>query len=161
MKNHTENWILSPQMGEIRVKYQSSEKRVEKPVLCSPDEVHRYLRSIWDLDTLELREEFIALYFNNARACLGWSKISIGGKSATIVEPSQVVAIALLCNASSVVVAHNHPSPTSKKPSTSDIQLTKRLYDGLRLLGLKLDDHIILTTSGFYSFRNANQAPFG
>jgi DNA repair protein RadC len=159
MKKISEKWILSPHLAEMKVEYVSTGFLAEKPILCSPAEINGYLRLIWSTKTIELREEFYVLLFNTARRCLGWSKTSIGGRSATIVEISQILAIALLTNSASIIVAHNHPNG-KVKPSTSDIQLTKRIYDALKLVGLRLDDHIILTKEDFYSFRNANQPPF-
>lgn len=159
MKNLSDKWILSPHTAEVKVQYSSKDSDCENPVLCTPEEVDVYLRAIWNHDILEVREEFVVLFFNNDRRCLGWSKISMGSRKATVVDPSQVLVLALLTNASSVIVSHNHPSG-STKPSTSDIQLTKRLYDGLFLIGLQLDDHIILAKNGYYSFRNSNQSPF-
>lgn len=159
MENLSDKWILSPHTAEVKVQYSTKEEKGESPALCSPNDVEDYLRTIWNHDIIEMREEFVVLFLNNDRRCLGWSKISMGGRKATIVEPSQVLVLALLTNASSVIVAHNHPGG-KLKPSTSDTHLTKRLYEGLFLIGLQLDDHIILTKSGYYSFRNNNHPPF-
>jgi DNA repair protein RadC len=62
-------------------------------------------------------------------------------------------SIALLSRASSIVVAHNHPSGTLK-PSEADKILTKRIVQAGELLSLNLNDHIILTKSSYYSFRD-------
>lgn len=159
MENLSDNWILGPHTAEVKVQYSTKDLDCERPVLCTPGEVEGYLRAIWNHDILEVREEFMVLFFNTDRRCLGWSKISMGGRKATVVEPSQVLVLALLTNASSVIVAHNHPGG-NLKPSISDIHLTKQLYDGLFLIGLQLDDHIILTKNGYYSFRNKNHPPF-
>lgn len=83
---------------------------------------------------------------------MGWTKISTGGKSATVVEPSVIIQIALLTHAESILLAHNHPSGILK-PSAADINLTKRILDAGKTLGISVEDHILLTDSDYYSFR--------
>jgi DNA repair protein RadC len=159
MKKLSEDWVLSPHMAEVKVEYVTSIDSADRPKLCTPEEVHKYLRSIWNEKTIELHEEFYVLMFNNDLRLLGWNKVSMGGKSATIVEPSKIMVLTLLTNASSIVLAHNHPSG-KLDASTSDIHLTKRIYEALQLVGISVNDHLILTKNSYTSFRNANLLPF-
>jgi DNA repair protein RadC len=78
--------------------------------------------------------------------------VSIGTLTATLVHPREVFAPAISCGAASLVVAHNHPSgdPT---PSHEDRLLTQRLSEAGRLLGLQLDDHLVIGRSGYVSLR--------
>jgi len=59
-----------------------------------------------------------------------------------------------LANAESVVIAHNHPSG-KLQPSSSDIQLTKKIASTLKNAGIRLNDHLIITSDSYYSFRDA------
>ncbi|MGN8224610.1 JAB domain-containing protein [Gracilimonas sp. BCB1] len=138
-------------VGEIQLIYKSKETEGPQVQLTNPEEVADLLWHIWDENTIELREEFVVVLLNNAKHCLGWSKISMGGKTATIVEVSQIVALAVCSNANSVILGHNHPSNLTR-PSNADAQLTQRVRDALRLVGITLDDHIIITKEQFYSF---------
>jgi DNA repair protein RadC len=88
---------------------------------------------------------------NHSKQVMSWSKISAGGRSATVVEVPSIVQLALLGNASSVILAHNHPS-NQMKPSHADINLTNRVKKALQLFNIGLDDHIILTATGYVSF---------
>ena len=142
-----------PQIAEVALTYKSSQNVDELPVITGPDEAANYLRSIWTPDTLELREQFVIVLLNNAKRVLGWSLISSGGSTATIVEPSAVFQTAMLGKAESIICAHNHPSGIEKE-STADKKLTKRLCEAGRMLGIPVEDHIILTQSGYTSFRN-------
>jgi len=141
-----------PTIAEVSLAYKASQPVETLPSITSPQEAADYLRSIWDEDTLELREEFVVVLLNNAKKVLGWSRISTGGSTSTIVEPSAVFQLALLGKADSIIVAHNHPSG-NLKASTADISLTARLTKAGKLLGITLDDSIILTRAGFVSLR--------
>lgn len=149
----SENWKVSPSMAQVELRYVSEPDQAEQWQLTGPEDVSAFLRSIWNKDTFELREEFYVILLNNAKNVIGWCKTSMGGKTATIVDISQVVTIALLGNACSVVVAHNHPSGVLK-PSQADINLTNRIATALKWHDLTLDDHLILVKQGFYSFRS-------
>ena len=150
-----ENWTVDPQLREVELIYRSSAKHSEKPTLCSPEQVEAYLRALWNPDHLELREEFVIILLNNALNVLGWCRISIGGKNATVVDITSIVQLALLSNASSVIAAHNHPSGVLK-PSSADINLTNRMQRGLEAIGVSLKDHMILTCDSHYSFMEHN-----
>jgi len=139
-----------PIITEVSLAYKASHPVETLPTITSPVEAAEYLRSIWDQDTLELREEFLVVLLNNAKKVLGWSRVSIGGSTATIVEPSAVFQLALLGKADSIICAHNHPSGTLKA-SSADISLTRRIKEAGKLLGITLDDHIIITQSGYLS----------
>ena len=158
MEKLSERWAVNPQLDEVELVYRTSDSNANNPQLSSPEEVSDYLRSIWNQDHIELQEEFYVLLFNNAMRVLGWSKISSGGRTATIVDVSYIVQLAVLSNASSVIVAHNHPS-SQNSPSTADINLTKRIQSALQILSITLKDHIILSRQGYYSFLDHNRMP--
>jgi DNA repair protein RadC len=101
-------------------------------------------------------EKFIALHFNAKRSLIGYQVVSVGTLDATIVHPREVFKAAVLANACSLIVAHNHPSgdPT---PSPEDRTITSRLAESGRLLGIELDDSLVVADgdSGlrYFSFR--------
>ncbi len=139
-------------VSEVSLKYQTQTSFEEKPIISSPEQAHRFLKKIWDSDTIELREEFVIVLLNHSKKVIGWSKVSTGGPFATIVHPTTVFQLILLGNAASVILAHNHPSGTLK-PSLADIELTKRLSKAGKLFSIGVDDHIILTRESYFSFR--------
>ncbi|MCH8549759.1 MAG: JAB domain-containing protein [Balneolaceae bacterium] len=139
-------------IAEVALKYKTQIPLEEMPKVECPDDAVTLLRSVWDEDTIQLREEFIVILLNNSKKCLGWSRVSIGGASCTIVDIASIFQIALLGNANSMILAHNHPSG-ALKPSTADIHLTNRVKKSGELLGITVDDHIILSQDGYYSFR--------
>lgn len=100
-------------------------------------------------------EEFYVGFLNNSKVLTGYKKISSGGTTATVVEPSEVMRQAVLNQANSILLVHNHPSGYLEA-SQADISLTKRLADAGKLLGVPVVDHIIIAGDGYISLRNKN-----
>ena len=74
-----------------------------------------------------------------------------GGVAGTVADPKVIFAAALKSGASSILLAHNHPSG-NLNPSQADIDLTRKIKTGWQILDIGVYDHIILTGEGFYSF---------
>ena len=142
----------SPSLAEVKLSYKTEKPINTFPQVTSPDEAVDILREVWDKGHIQLKEEFVVLLLNNSKRCIGWTKISLGGSSATIVDPSAVFQVALLASATSIIVAHNHPSG-NLDPSKSDKNLTGRIKKSGDMLGITLEDHIILTADDYLSMR--------
>lgn len=97
-------------------------------------------------------EHFVVLYLNTLRQLLEARVISIGTISATLVHPREIFSPALSLGASSIVVAHNHPTG-NLNPSTDDFSTTRRLRQAGDILGIELADHLIVSESSYYSFK--------
>ncbi|MCM3625597.1 JAB domain-containing protein [Brevibacillus borstelensis] len=95
------------------------------------------------------REVFLLLCLSSKSEPTAIHTVSVGSLDASIVHPRETFKAAILANASSIIVAHNHPSgdPT---PSKEDIQVTKTLQQAGELLGITVLDHIIVGTEGAY-----------
>jgi DNA repair protein RadC len=89
----------------------------------------------------------LALLLNTNARVVGIFKISEGGLDATVVDRRKVVQAALLANASSVILAHNHPSG-NPCVSRGDVRITKEVAEACEVLGIKLHDHVIVTPDG-------------
>jgi DNA repair protein RadC len=100
-------------------------------------------------------EEFYVAFLNNSRIMTGMKKISSGGSTSTIVDVAEIARQAVMNRANSVLLAHNHPSGYAKE-SAADIHLTKRVAEALKIMGIGLDDHIIIAGDQFISLRNKN-----
>ena len=112
------------------------------------------LPTLADLD----HEEFWAVFMNNRNKVLGRQRISVGGQTDTGVDARILFRAALDAKATTIAVAHNHPSGTLK-PSVSDRNLTRRLNEAGNLLGIKLAEHIIVAIGpkgvpDYYSFHD-------
>lgn len=98
------------------------------------------------------REKFIALLLDTKNHVVAANTVSIGTVNASLVHPREIFKVALLCNASAVILAHNHPSgnPT---PSHEDIDITNRLKKAGEILGIEVLDHIIIGDNTWTSFK--------
>ncbi len=95
------------------------------------------------------RENFAIVLLDTRKKVIGICTASIGDLSSALVHPREVFKAAILANASSIILAHNHPSgdPT---PSPEDIAITRRLAECGDLLGIDVVDHIVIGSDGRY-----------
>ena len=101
------------------------------------------------------REILLSIMLTVRNELIGVETLSVGSITASIVNPRDVFKGALLANAVSVILCHNHPSD-DLTPSQEDISITKRLIEAGDLLGIKVLDHLIVTHKGFKSLRDCN-----
>ena len=139
------------EVAEIRVAYSTNDTPRVK--ITSVDVAYKILLSSWDIDIIELQEEFKILLLNRANEVLGIYPLSKGGITGTVVDQRLIFAVALKCNATGIIICHNHPSG-KLLPSEADITLTKSIGKCADLLEINLLDHLIITKNGFYSFSN-------
>lgn len=142
--------LFTSNLSEIQITYHNKVKTSDLRKVAGSADVVDVLRTVWS-DSLEHVEEFIVLCLNRANKVLGWALISRGGVSGTVADPKVIFQIALKANASSVILAHNHPSGNTQ-PSEADIKLTRKCRDAGTLLDLPVLDHIILTSESYFSF---------
>jgi len=105
------------------------------------------------------RETFVVVPLNAKHAPLGMHLVSIGTASSSLVHPREVFLPAIVCGASAIVVAHNHPSG-HPEPSQEDHDVTDRLREGGRLLGIPLLDHLVMGATEFFTFAGEATLPF-
>lgn len=98
-----------------------------------------------------VHEEFWLILLNRANHVITRLAISKGGISGTVVDPRLVFKAAIEHHASGIILCHNHPSG-NVKPSSEDINLTKKLRDAGKNLEINVLDHIIIAGASFYSF---------
>lgn len=98
------------------------------------------------------REELVVCCLNTKNQPTAISTVSIGSLNASIVHPREVFKVAILSNAASIIVFHNHPSgePT---PSSEDISITTRLKECGKIIGIELMDHIIIGDDRYCSLK--------
>ena len=121
------------------------------PLNCStPEAVYRELGTVMrDFPC----ESLVVLMLTAKNRAIGSTVISTGDLSSSIVHPREVFTPAILARSAAILLVHNHPSG-DPAPSQRDMELTKRIKDAGDLLGIKMLDHVIVATGGFYSFHN-------
>jgi UPF0758 protein SSU98_1084 len=98
------------------------------------------------------QEHLMAIYLNYHNQIVDERVISIGTNNRSIASPSDILRYAVRCNASSIIVAHNHPSG-SVAPSGNDRDFTRDLMECCKLFDIVLLDHVVVGRDTYYSFR--------
>lgn len=135
---------------EIDIVYRRKQKVADRPKIHCSQDVYNLLKANWNADKLNLLEQFKILLLDTGNSVLGISEISSGGIAGTVADPRLIFSTALKAKASSLILAHNHPSG-NLKPSHQDINITKRMVEAGQLLEIKVLDHIILAEDGYIS----------
>ena len=125
-----------------------SEDALERDKISGSSSVFEILQPI--LGELP-HEEFWIMYLNNSNKVIQKNQLSKGGITGTLVDVRLVLKKALELGATSLILAHNHPSGTLK-PSQADKALTKKLSLASQSLDIKVLDHLIVTENAYFSF---------
>jgi DNA repair protein RadC len=132
------------------MKYQIvSERQISNPgTIKTPDDVYNLVKRYRNAK----KEHFILITLNGAHEPISVSIVSIGLVNRTIVHPREVFAKAIKDMATAIIICHNHPSG-SLKESDEDNEITERIYEAGKLLGINVLDHIIFSKTSFRSLR--------
>lgn len=138
-------------ISEISVSYRPTIS-TNPLISCSKDSLS-LLSDYFPNDTIHLQERFVAMYLNRANRVIGVYPISIGGITGTVADVRLILSVALKTAATSIILAHNHPSG-NMKPSQSDLDLTKKTSEAARFMDIRILDHIIISpeVGEYYSF---------
>ncbi len=117
-------------------------------LILSPEDVWNELRDIRG----HRKEHFVVFYLDTRNQEIKREIISVGTLNASLVHPREVFEPAVRNLAAQIVIAHNHPSDNAD-PSEEDIVLTKRLAEAGRILDIEIVDHVIVSQSGYVSFK--------
>ena len=115
-----------------------------------------YLRKFIDADKIDHKEFFWVLLLNNGNRLLAFSEIGSGSDAGVVINHKEIFQLILRINASSFIVAHNHPSG-SLTISKQDKEETQRLEKISKLLSIRFLDHLIITSESFLSFADAGR----
>ncbi len=132
-------------VAEIQLKYLPTAKsRFSVGKIQSSIDAYNFLNTIYNPDTIALTEKFVLVFTNHANEIIGYNIHSSGNIASTQVEIRLIVAIAINCACSGVIISHNHPSG-SMSPSKSDRLITDKINQALEVFNIKLLDHIIVS----------------
>jgi len=137
-------------ISEIKIVSEPKDTWVTKAQIRNSEESSQYIKELWPVE-IEHREACMALYLNRANNTIGYAIIGIGGLSGTVVDPKIIFQHALLCNASALILSHNHPSG-NLNPSEADKSITKKISKAGKVLEIDVLDHVIITKNSYFSF---------
>ncbi len=120
----------------------------EKPIKNSRDVIEVMGEHLQKYD----RELFCILNLRTNGQVINMNIVSMGTLNLSLVHPREVFKSAILSNAAGILLLHNHPSGECM-PSDCDIKITKRLVECGNLMGIQVEDHVIVGHGSYYSFR--------
>jgi len=120
-------------------------------LILSPREVWEELKDIRG----QKKEHFAVFFLDTQNEVIKREIVSIGTLNASLIHPREVFEPAVKYLSAHIIIAHNHPSG-SLEPSEEDLRVTRRLAEAGRLLGIELLDHVIVTATGYASFKEKN-----
>jgi DNA repair protein RadC len=126
----------------------SERKKNHHGAISTPDDAYSLIKRYGNAP----KEQFLVITLNGAHEPISVCIATIGLANNTIIHPREVFVRAIQDMASAVVICHNHPSG-SLNPSREDEEITIRMREAGRLIGIKVIDHIIFSKNGFISLR--------
>lgn len=140
------------QVSELTISYKPKVKSSDRYFIrFSKDAYDLLKREGFNDDILEYKEYFKLVLLNHSNKVLGITTISEGGMDSTVVDVRLVLQTALLAHSSNIILAHNHPAGVLY-PSTLDNMITQKIKEAAKLMDIKLYDHLIVTSEGYYSY---------
>jgi DNA repair protein RadC len=141
---------------EISVTYKGTKKCDLKTIRHSQD-LYDVLLLLYNKGSINWTEEVILLCLNRANKIIGYSRLSTGGITGTVMDPRVIFTTALNCaGTTSIIISHNHPSG-GLQPSRADDLITEKIKNGGELIEITLLDHIIVTDEGYYSYADEHK----
>ena len=145
----TQDQVCHSNLAEIEIKYSTRVKPSEMDKVVTSHEAYEIFKKIYP--SLEHREYFYMLCLNRNNKVLGYSLISMGGLSGTLVDVRIIFQTALKASACSILLSHNHPSG-NLVPSEADKDINKKIKEAGKFLDIPVLDHLILTSETYLSF---------
>ena len=117
-------------------------------LLLSPKDVWDELKDIRD----HKKEHFVIFFLDSRNQEIKREIVSVGSLNTSLVHPREVFEPAVRYLAAQVIIAHNHPAG-DPKPSEDDLELTKRLVEAGKMMGIEIMDHVIVSKNSHFSFK--------
>lgn len=127
----------------------------EAPVMTSYDAIVDYCRAASGYND---REEFRIIYLNAKNRIIAEEVQQRGSVNSVAIHPREVMRAAVMKGATAIIMVHNHPSG-DVTPSRADIEVTKRIYEALSAMDIRLIDHFIVSKNLVYSFNDHGLLP--
>jgi DNA repair protein RadC len=136
------------QVAEIEIIYKPKVKASDRPQIQTSRQAYEIVKDLFP--DMEHRERMLLLVLNRNNKVLGSYVVSVGGISGTVCDPKIIFQVCLKANGSALILAHNHPSG-STKPSKNDLLLSQKIKEGSKVLDMQLLDHLIITDEQYLS----------
>lgn len=127
--------------------------------VTEPKKIAKLIYDVFELNG-EMQENFIVVYLDIRNKINAIATIFKGTLNQTTVHPREVFNHALLTSSASIILIHNHPSG-DVTPSEQDIEMTKKLVEAGKILGIEVLDHIIISSApDYYNYSSLKSARY-
>lgn len=126
------------------------ERKAKRTTVRSSVDIYNVLKPF--LSDLKVEESWV-IFLNQSCKIIRKQRISVGGIASTLIDVRLILCEALKCNATMIVLSHNHPSGNSQ-PSKEDDKLTLSVKKACETMNIRLLDHLIYTDNGYYSYND-------
>lgn len=136
-------------------------ERIFSPTALSLSKIHSAHDAIGEVKNIidKRQERIVVLYLNARYELIQKEVIAIGTINSSYIEPRDIFAPAMSIACDSIIIVHNHPS-NDTTPSEDDISFTKRIHQTGEVMGITLRDHIIVSKTSYFSFRENKEGKF-
>ena len=142
-------FTIQETIAEVQITYSSKTKSADRIKITQSSDAAKAFRLFWP--SFEHVEFAYLLLLNRQNQIIGNFFLAKGGITGTVVDVRVIFQVALKANATSIMIAHNHPSG-NLQVSDADRKITRQIKEAGALLDIPLLDHIILTSDGYLSF---------
>ena len=132
-------------------------REFKKKSINKPEDLAKILQDILKMEDRydQDKEHFWAIGLNSRNIIQYLELVSLGTLNASLVHPREVFRLSVHKAVASIIVAHNHPSGNTE-PSREDLEITKRLVESGKILGIEVLDHITIAGNDYLSFKEKN-----
>lgn len=131
-------------LWDLKIIGEAYDTKVKRRKITRAHDIFDHIKNVVDWNELSQRESFYVFYLTRNNTVYGYTEISFGGRSGTIVDLSILFQNVLEFQACGIILCHNHPSG-NLKPSEQDLKLTKNIKEIGNRLQILLLDHLIIT----------------
>jgi DNA repair protein RadC len=146
----TKDGISQGEIPQMKMSWSNNVAQEKRYMVNSTKDTYEMLKLLFD-DQIEYREVCWEIMLNVAGEIIGVYELSRGGSDSTTNDPKMIFQAALTSHAAAIILAHNHPQGTPK-PSEADKRITWQISELGQKLGIPLLDHIICTSTEYFSF---------
>lgn len=123
-----------------------ADRTLNRESIRTPEDMERY-KSIFDSP----QELFVAFILNSANKVMTYEIVTKGLLNSSLAHPREIFRAAIVANAASIILAHNHPSG-NPEPSGEDIAMTRQIVEAGKVIGIQVHDHVIFADGKITSF---------
>lgn len=136
-------------VAEVELTYKPTKNK--KGAVITASDAYKLILPTFPDDVIEYREYFKVLMLNHNNEVIAYNTVGTGGITECAADVRLIMQVALLTNATQLILVHNHPSG-NLRPSRDDDRLTNQIVEAAKLLRIRVMDHLVISKTDYYSY---------